>query len=541
MQRPERTTIPIATNFTSLDWLIVAVYLAGTVAIGLYVNRYIGGMSDYVVAGRSLRSSLAIATMIGSELGLVTVMYSAQMGLTGGFSAMHIGIIAAVSSLVIGLTGFIVVPLRRLGVITIPEYYGKRFGPKVRVVGAIMLAGSGILNMGMFLKAGALFVTALTGLSDPTAVNWVMTGLIVIVLVYTVLGGMVSVVITDYLQFVLLSVGMLITCYLAWYKLGWPQLEQTVAEVHGDAGMDPFHADGFGLSYVMWMVYTVGICSNAVWQTTVMRACAADSVATVRRLYAWSSIGFLIRSLIPQFLGICALAYLWNDESLRSTFFMADGALVDDADLQLQAMPIFLSHILPAGMIGLIGAAMLAAFMSTHDSYLLCWASVVAYDVAVPLSGGRLSDRACLWIARVVMVLIGVFLLVWGLWYPLGQNLWDYMAITGAIYFSGAFSVLLCGIYWPRASRTGAMLALLSGFGALMGLTPVRKALEMDLSSEVVGLSVAAMSLALMVVGSLLFPDKEPVRLADAATDRVATNDATTDDGENTEPPETPA
>ena len=54
---------------------------------------------------------------------------------------------------------------------------------------------------------------------------------------------------------------------------------------------------------------------------------------------------------------------------------------------------------------------------------------------------------------------LGVFLLVWGLWYPLGEQLWDYMAVTGAVYFTGAFAVLVSGLYWPRASRTGAYAA----------------------------------------------------------------------------------
>ena len=67
-----------------------------------------------------------------------------------------------------------------MGMMTIPEFYGRRFGRRVRVVGALLLAASGILNMGMFLKAAALFVAALTGLSDPQAVKWVMTGLLAV-------------------------------------------------------------------------------------------------------------------------------------------------------------------------------------------------------------------------------------------------------------------------------------------------------------------------------------------------------------------------
>jgi hypothetical protein len=71
----------ISSNFGAVDWAIVGLYMLGTVAIGLYANRYIRNMSDYIVAGRSLKPYLAVATMIGSELGLVTVMYSAQQGL----------------------------------------------------------------------------------------------------------------------------------------------------------------------------------------------------------------------------------------------------------------------------------------------------------------------------------------------------------------------------------------------------------------------------------------------------------------------------
>jgi SSS family solute:Na+ symporter len=504
------------TNFTPWDWVIVAAYLAGTVAIGLYVNRYIRSMDDYVVAGRSLKSYIAIATMIGTELGLVTVMYSAQKGFTGGFAAFHIGLIAGVGTLVIGLTGFIVVPLRESGVMTVPEFYQRRFGRGVRVFGGILLAGAGILNMGMFLKAGALFVTALTGLQDPMYVNLVMTVLILLVLAYTILGGMVSVVITDYVQFIVLSFGMLLSCLLALKCLGWDALVTAVKESHGVAGFDPFDTGGFGPSYIMWMIFTAGIVSGAVWPTSLMRACAVENTKTVKQLYVWSSIGFLIRMLLPNFLGICALAYMWHDPTWHQIFFTPGGAPVDDQELTMQAMPLFLSQILPAGVIGLVAAGMLAAFMSTHDSYLLCWSSVLVQDVAAPLLGERLSTKGRLMLARVLIFLIGMFLLIWSLWYPLGQDLWDYMAVTGAIYFTGAFALLGAGLYWKRASRVGAYLALAAGGCAVLalgkvketvGLAAVEKMLNVEISSEHIGLFTAALAVVLMVVGSLLFPD----------------------------------
>ena len=457
----------LPSNFGLLDWLIVAVYMAATVGVGLYMNRYIRDMGDYIVAGRSLKSRLAVATMIGSELGLVTVMYSAQKGFTGGFAAFHIAVIAGVVTFIVGMTGFIVVPLRRLGVMTIPEFYEKRFSRGVRIFGGLLLALAGILNMGLFLKAGALFVTGLTGLTDPGSVAVVMTVMLALVIVYTIMGGMVSVVITDYIQFVVLSFGMILTCGMAVYALGWSTIIETVAAVHGASGFNPMlkGSSGFGPAYIMWMIFTAGLVSCAVWQTSVMRACAAESVAVVRRLYRWSSIGFLIRFMIPQFLGICALTYFFNTPELRGFFFDESGLPTTDPATTLQAMPLFLSQILPAGIIGLVGAGLLAAFMSTHDSYLLCWASVLTQDVVAPATNEQLNARWRLTLSRMFILLIGLFLLLWGLWYDLGQDLWDYMAVSGAIYFTGAFTLLLAGLYWRRASTVGAYLALIAGIG----------------------------------------------------------------------------
>ena len=508
--------IGVESNFAAVDWLIVGVYLIGSVVIGLYANQFISNMTDYVVAGRALKSCLGIATMVGSELGLVTVMYASQKGFTGGFAAFHIGLVAGGVTLLVGLTGFIVVPLREMGVMTIPEFYEKRFGRGVRVFGGLILALAGILNMGLFLKAGAIFVSGLTGMSSDFELKLVMSVLLGLVLVYTILGGMLSVVVTDYVQFLVLSFGLLASCVFAVQNLGWDAIVGTVKSLKGAAGFDPFHGDGFGVDYVIWMMFTAGLVSCAVWQTAVIRACSAKDGRVVKRLYTWSSIGFLVRFMIPNFLGICAFVYMAKHAALRSMFLPESGAA--PSELTLAAMPVFLSQVLPVGMIGIIAAAMLAAFMSTHDSYLLCWSSVLTQDVVAPCAGESLSARARILLTRVFIALIGVFLLVWSLWYPLEQDLWDYMAVTGAVYFTGAFALLLFGLYWRRASKVGAYLALLAGSVALLGLPNIRNALGVDelgtrlgieFSGEAVGLTAAALCVIVMVIGSVVFPDRE--------------------------------
>ena len=201
----------------------------------------------------------------------------------------------------------------------------------------------------------------------------------------------------------------------------------------------------------------------------------------------------------------------------RSELLTPDGSIVDSSELTMSAFPHFLGQILPVGIIGIVGAGMLAAFMSTHDSYLLCWASVLVEDVIVPLRRGEMSTRSRLLLARLLIVLIGVFLLIWSLWYPLGQDLLDYMMISGAIYFTGALALLVLGIYWTRASRVGAYLALTAGGLAVFGLTPVQKAVGLEkIEAAHIGLCATGTALALMVIGSLLFPDKETTKQGEA-------------------------
>ena len=91
-------------GFSNVDWAIVVAYIAVSVAIGLLANRVISGISGYLVAGRSLGTALSIATMTGSELGLITVMYQAQKGYSQGFKALHIGLVAGLVTLLVGLT-----------------------------------------------------------------------------------------------------------------------------------------------------------------------------------------------------------------------------------------------------------------------------------------------------------------------------------------------------------------------------------------------------------------------------------------------------
>ncbi|MEO2031735.1 MAG: sodium:solute symporter family protein [Planctomycetaceae bacterium] len=510
------------TNFGTIDTVIVVVYLLVSLGIGLMVKRYAGSMENYIGAGRKVGTWLGVATMTGTELGLVTVMYNAQKGFTGGFAAFHIGVIAGVGTLFVGMTGFIVGPLRRMEVLTIPEFYEKRFNKNIRILGGVLLVLAGVLNMGLFLKVGSMFVVGVTGLSsEGNALTWVMIALLLLVLIYTTLGGMISVILTDYVQFVVLSIGLLSATVLAVSRLGWSNIFNGVQEQLDAAGFDPtLEGSGFGWSYIFWMVVTTGFVGSAVWPTAVARALAMESEQAVRRQYCWSSLSFAARFVIPIFWGICTLVFITTTPGgadLKELFLSEPGS--KPALDNLYAMPVFMGRLLPPVFIGIVTAGMIAAFMSTHDSYFLTWSSVITQDIVAPLRKTHFSTESRVRLTRILIVLMGGYVLYWGLFYTGGQDIWDYMAVTGGIYFTGAFVVLMMGIYWKGTSSFGALLGLLSGLLMLLALEPIQIAVGLKyqsaagvwverLTSPQIGLITVAIAMASTVLGSLIRPDQ---------------------------------
>ncbi|MEZ6048884.1 MAG: sodium:solute symporter family protein [Planctomycetaceae bacterium] len=467
------------TNFSSLDWAIVLVYLAGSAVVGLWANRYVGNLSDYLVAGRTLRIRLALASMTGTELGLVTVMYMSQLGFTHQYAAMYLGVLEAIALLIIGGTGFVVVKLRESAVMTIPEFYDKRYSPGVRVLGGTVMVLAGVLNMGLFLKAGSIFVTALTGMDNPDLLKWVMTGMLLLVLFYTVLGGMVSVVITDLIQFFVLGISLLIASGFILGELGLDGMRAIATEQHGY--VNPFDdlkpegafnilnpetdRGGVGLMSIIQMMIIVGAASF-LWPTTASRTLSVKDTKVARQLFFWSAIPLLARRAIPVLLGLGTFAFFASNSELGTELMQK----IESKEISsLSAMPLYLAKLIPTGLLGIIAAGMLAAFMSTHDTYLLTWSSVITQDICGPLFG-PLSQRTRILITRISIVVIGIMLLVWGLWYELSDQLWDYMAITGTVYFAGALPTIVGGLYWKRGTSAGAVTAILLGLIGVLAL-----------------------------------------------------------------------
>src|SRR5215472_11186147 len=235
----------MTTHFGALDWAIIAVYLSATLGAGLYGRRFVGGITDFLVAGRELGTFIGIATLAATEIGTITFMYYAELGYKTGFAAFINGLIAGTVMIFIGRTGFIVRRLRSLRLMTVPEFFEVRYSRRLRVVTGVLVATGGILNMGVFLKVEGTFLAIISGISL-SHIKAVMTAILVLEVLYTVLGGMVSIVITDFIQFVALSLGSILVTTWSIHVVGWNKMHDVVWNTMGSSGFSPISNPQYG-------------------------------------------------------------------------------------------------------------------------------------------------------------------------------------------------------------------------------------------------------------------------------------------------------
>ena len=521
------------TNFTWVDGSIVGCYLLATMIAGITVRRYIGKVEHFLVAGREMNLYLGIASLAATEFGIVTCMYTAQAGYTRGFAGAIPGLCNALAMWVIGYTGFCIKPLRDSGVITIPELFEQRFGPLVRWAAGVVIVLGGLLNMGVFLRVGGQFLVVCCGM-NAQYLELAMTSLLIAVAVYTILGGMLSVLVTDFLQFVVMSIGLLAITVLVIGKTGWFTLVNTVDTVCGAGGFNPFIHPDLGWEFVLSNLIT-NIAAVLTWQTCIARLLAAKDTRTGRKVYTGTAFFFVCRWAIPGIWGIAALASLTAPQLLK---LKSIAGIMGETDSSLFAMPYYLSMLVPSGLMGVLVAAMLAADMSTDSSYMLTWGSVIYNDILAPFHKHRWPEKKGILVNRFIVALIGLFLLFWGLWYKLEGNLWEYLQTTGAIYLSSMSIMLIACCYWKRANSWGAIAAIV--FGAtcpVLALTlnllfkvntmgPDGQPISVGLAKHYVGdnwvnIGTFAVVAAAMIVGSLLKPSASTGPLVQSATNQV--------------------
>lgn len=481
-------------QFSLVDWILVVGFLAFCGVLGIRARKRITSLDDFLVMGRRLGPVWGVATLAATETGLVTIIYFSEESYLAGIVALATAVIAAVTMWVVGRTGLVIKRLRALQVRTVPEYLEGRFNPTVRSIAGLATFLVGVLNMGIFLQTEGTFLAVVMGIS-PTKLPLIMGVMLVVVLAYTMLGGMYSVVLTDVVQFIFIIIGVGFTTHFIFAAAGgWDRIVEAVAIHRGSAGLSLWDATRYGPLFLIWttLYYLSGWSS---WQPVVARVLSMKDVETAQRLYRASSLFMLFRAGFPMIWGIGALA------------------IVGVVSPSSTALPQMLIRILPAGMIGLVTVGFLAASMSTYSSYFLAFSSILVQDIVGPRVRRPLSDRERVAFTQLGIVALGLLIYLWGMFYHFPESVFRYITLTGSLSYAATLTTLVGGIYWTRARAGGAYCAF-----AASAVPPLVCLARPEFSPTYAGLLSFVLAPLGMWLGSWASPGPQRSRTKESAT-----------------------
>ncbi len=485
-------------GLTSIDWIIMAVYFAFVLGIGAVLERYVRTSSDFFLAGRSIPAWVCGLAFISANLGAQEVIGMAASGAKYGIATSHFYWIGAIPAMV--FVGVFMMPFYYGSKArSVPEYLRLRFDEKTRGLNAISFATMTVFSSGISMYAMAKLIQTLHILDVPLqrlgiGATWTFdVGIAVsgiVVLIYIFLGGLLSAIYNEVLQFFLIVAGFLPLVWLGLKNVGgWAGLKARLAPdyTHAWLGMTSAHTNRLG---VEWFGLAMGlgfVLSFGYWCTdflVVQRAMAADSLEAARRtpliaafpkmLFPFLVIlpgliaialptpprqpaGVTSASAVPQGVGIIPVKL---DPSTGRPMLERDGRPQLDYDL---AIPSMLLHYFPTGMLGLGLTALLASFMSGMAGNVTAFNTVWTYDIYQSYIRPGASDSHYLAVGRAATV-CGIALSVAAAYMAVRfNNIMDMLQLVFAFVNAPLFATFLLGMFWKRATGHGAFTGLLSG------------------------------------------------------------------------------
>jgi Na+/proline symporter len=463
-----------------LLWFVI-IYWVVSVAIGLAAATRVHNSKDYTVAGRSLPLSIVTATVFATWFGSETVL-----GIPATFLREGLGGVVADpfgSSLCLILVGlFFARPLYRMNLVTIGDYYRRKYGRAVEAITTICIVLSYLGWVAAQISAlGLVFNVVSEGAMSQT------TGMIVgasTVLVYTVWGGMWSVAITDFLQMIIIVIGML---YIGW----------DVSGLAGGVGAVVSHAIDAGKFSTFWPAPTLaGVLGFAAAAVTMMlgsipqqdvfqRVSSSKDEVTAGRASVLGGSLYFCFAFIPMFLAYSAT--------------LIDPALVEhlisgDRRSQLILPSLILNHAPVFAQVMFFGA-LLSAIKSCASATLLAPSVSFTENILRP-TFSRMSDRKLLRLMRLVVVSFTALVTL----FALNSDLSIYKMVENAykVTLVSAFVPLVFGLYWKRANTQGALAAITLGLATWIWMEVL--APDAVCPPQLAGLFAA---LAGMIAGSL--------------------------------------
>jgi SSS family solute:Na+ symporter len=427
----------------------VLVYLAITIAIGLYAARFVSNSKDYLIAGRSLPLYMTTATVFATWFGAETVLSVSATFVQDGLGGIPADPFGATFCLIF-VALFFARAFYRMDLLTIGDFYKKRYGKGVEVLTSVAVTLSYLGWTSAQLTALGIVFNSLS--QGAISLNHGILLGAVIVLIYTTLGGMWSVALTDLFQSVVIVVGLV---YVAFLASGMAGGFGTVIQHASDAGKFSFWPTGASKEWLAFVAAWATLAIGSIPQQDVFqRVTSAKDESTAVRGSLLGAGAYFVFAFVPMFLAYAAL--MVNPE-------MVNGLLKQGGrEIQLILPNFVLQHTPMFAQVMFFGA-LLSAILSTASGALLAPTGLFTENVLKPLFG-EMSDKRFLLTLRVVLVLFTAGVLIFALnntstMYEMVQNAYKVTLV-------GAFVPLVCGIYWGRATTQGALLSAVAGMVA---------------------------------------------------------------------------
>jgi SSS family solute:Na+ symporter len=469
-------------NMAPVDWAIVIAMLGVMVTGVVLTKSYMRSVADFLAAGRTAGRYVVSVALGIAGLGAITVVGLLEMNYIAGFAMTWWGFTMSVVILILTVSGWVIYRFRQTRSLTLPEFFERRYSKNFRVFAGLIAFLSGLINFGIFPAVGARFFIyfcglphslAILGLTVPTF-PLVMIVLLGIALFFVFQGGQIAVLITDFAQGLFVNVAFVVIVLFLYLKIDWTQIIEALSAAPEQKSLiNPFktgHVEDFNFWY--FLIGVVGVIYGAMsWQGTQAYNTSAKSAHEAKMagvLGNWKGfpqglfilfVPIIIYTVMhhPDFAGIAA--------AVESTIAGAGSeALVS----QLRG-PVVLTHLLPVGLMGAFAAVMLAAFVSTHDTYLHSWGSILIQDVVMPFRKRRFSQKEHLRLLRLSIFGVAVFIFFFSLLFQQSEHIFLFFAITGAIFAGGSGAVIIGGLYWKRGTAPAAWTALIAGSTIAVG------------------------------------------------------------------------
>ncbi len=471
-----------------LDWFIVAGFFFILLIGALKTRKYTKSVSGFLAAERCGGRYIISMANAMAGLGVISLVYWFEMYHEAGFTAYWWGSMTEPALIILALSGFVYYRFRQTRALTLAQFFEMRYSRNFRVFAGLIAYVSGIINFGIFPAVGARFFIALCGLPNTfTLLGFeiqtfvaLIAGLLSISLLFTFLGGHIAVMVTDFLQGAFTNIVFILIIFFLLYQIRWERMAEVMLTVEsGKSLVDPFDTGEQSHFNIWYYVISVAIVFYSVmgWQGTQGYYCCAKNAHEAKMANILNYWRFRVLLVITIITPIAVRTVLHHpDFSQDATVIsqsidslqIANAEELETLRTQLRT-PYALAAMLPSGLLGLMCAAILAAFISTHDTYLHSWGSIFVQDVILPFRKKSLTPRQHMWLLRASIFGVAVYIFCFSLLFRQTQFIAMFCAITASVFIGGAGSVIIGGLYWKHGSTPAAWAAMICGMSLSLG------------------------------------------------------------------------